>query len=81
MPGASSRPSAGAMNALAVQATGYELRFVSLFHPGRAFAFPCDAQGRMALEAMSMLARASYLRVLARVGCELAAPIVVPASN
>jgi hypothetical protein len=60
------------------QAARCELRFRSLFDPGRAFVFPCDAQGRVSLDAMSTAARESYLRVQALVGTELAAPIVAP---
>jgi hypothetical protein len=29
----------------------YEMRFRSLFDAGRGLAFPCDAQGRVALDA------------------------------
>ena len=31
---------------------GFELRFRSLFHEGRALAFACDAQGRIDLAAL-----------------------------
>ena len=32
-------------------AAAFELRFESLFDAGRAFAFPCDARGRVQVEA------------------------------
>lgn len=56
---------------------GHELRFESLTDPGRRFSFPCDAVGTVQLDAMSDAARASYHRVLALVGREYAAPVVV----
>ncbi|MBQ1762428.1 MAG: hypothetical protein IIZ92_05950 [Aquincola sp.] len=55
----------------------HELRFESLTHPGRRFAFPCDAVGTVDLATMSEAARASYQRVLALVGREYASPVVV----
>jgi len=65
------------MDASALQATGYGLRFPSLFHPGRGFVFPCDAHGRIALDALSMSQRQSYLRARSMVGEELATPVVI----
>lgn len=56
----------------------YELRFQSLFHSGRGYAFPCDAQGRVELDRLSELERANYLLACAMVGRELAAPAVRP---
>ena len=56
----------------------YELRFESLFHPGRALAFPCDAGGRVELDALSDAARRNYLYARAVVGREFATPAVVP---
>lgn len=60
-----------------LEGTGYELRYVSLFERGHAFAFPCDAQGHVAVDALSARARATYLSVHARVGREFAAPEVM----
>ncbi len=54
----------------------YELRFRSLFHEGRALAFPCDAQGRVQLDALSDRARDNYLYARTVVGREYAAPAV-----
>ncbi|GIX25891.1 MULTISPECIES: hypothetical protein [Caldimonas] len=59
-------------------ATRYELRFQSLFHPGRGLCFPCDAQGRVDLDALSDRARENYLYARAVVGREYAHPSVVP---
>lgn len=61
--------------------SGYELRFRSLFSPGRGFAFPCDAQGRIAIDTLSPAAKASYQRARQLVGCELCTPEVLPISN
>jgi hypothetical protein len=58
--------------------TGYELRFHSLFDPGRSFCFPCDSQGHVDLNSLSEQARTSYLYSRATVGHDLAAPVVQP---
>jgi hypothetical protein len=55
----------------------FELRFQSLFHPGRGMCFPCDAQGRVDLDALSDRARENYLYARAVVGREYAVPSVV----
>jgi len=55
---------------------GYELRFQSLFHEGRALAFPCDARGHVDLDALSERARGNYLYARAVVGREFATPAV-----
>ncbi|MEO8058197.1 MAG: hypothetical protein ABI671_07705 [Burkholderiales bacterium] len=57
---------------------GYEIRFQSLFKPGRALSFPCDAQGRVELDALSDRARDNYLYARAVVGREFAFPAVLP---
>jgi hypothetical protein len=57
----------------------YELRFAGLFDRGRGYAFPCDPQGQVDLNAMTERARANYLFARAMVGNELCAPIVLPA--
>jgi hypothetical protein len=54
----------------------HRLCFRSLFDSGRGYAFPCDAQGRVDLDALSDQARSNYLFARAMVGRELAAPIV-----
>lgn len=54
----------------------YEVRFRSLFDAGRGLSFPCDAQGRVALEALSAKAREYYEKAQALVGREYATPTV-----
>lgn len=54
-----------------------QLRFESLFHEGRALAFPCDDHGRVALDALSDRARRNYLYARAVVGREYAHPRVI----
>jgi hypothetical protein len=56
----------------------FELRFESLFQPGRALTFPCDECGRVELDALSDRARSNYLYARAVVGREFATPAVVP---
>jgi len=58
--------------------SGFEIRFQFLFKPGRALSFPCDAQGRVHLDALSDRARENYLYARAVVGRELAFPAVMP---
>ena len=60
------------------QSNVFQLRFQSLFDPGRGFAFPCDAQGHVDLDALSEKARNNYLYARAMVGRELATPRVEP---
>ena len=54
----------------------FQLRFRSLFDPGRGFAFPCDGSGRVDLDCLSETARNNYLYARAMVGRELEAPAV-----
>jgi hypothetical protein len=54
----------------------YELRFESLFHAGRALAFPCDARGGVLLDALSDKARQNYLFARAVVGRDYASPTI-----
>ena len=54
----------------------YELRFQSLFHSGRALAFPCDREGSVAWDAMTEGARINFLRAQGSVGREYAAPAI-----
>ena len=56
----------------------FELRFESLFHPGRALAFPCDARGCVELDSLSDPARRNYFYARTVVGREFANPAVVP---
>ncbi len=54
----------------------FELRFQSLFDAGRAFAFPCDRDGRVDLDALSERARHNYFFARGVVGRDLATPAV-----
>lgn len=59
----------------------FEVRFMSLFQQGRGMAFPCDARGRVDLDALSERARNNYLYARAMVGRDHAAPRVCPAAS
>jgi hypothetical protein len=54
----------------------YELRFTGLFDRGRGYAFPCDAQGHVDIDALSERGRANYLFARAVVGTLLSVPLV-----
>ena len=54
----------------------YELRFRSLFVEGRAFAFPCDAQGLVDMDSMSAHSLNNYLYARSVIGREVAIPAV-----
>jgi len=54
----------------------YELRFRSLFDEGRGYAFPCDAGGRVDMDALSDRARNNYFYARTVVGREFATPAV-----
>jgi hypothetical protein len=56
----------------------YELRFQSLFHDGRALAFPCDVYGQVDLDTLSEKARNNYFYARAVVGRDFAVPAVLP---
>jgi hypothetical protein len=58
------------------QPQGYVLRFDSLFREGRAYAFPCDPQGRVDMDRMSDRARNNYLFARTVVGREVTMPSV-----
>ena len=55
----------------------YELRFRSLYRPGRGYTFPCDAAGRVDMDALSEGERDSYLYARALIGGELSFPAVL----
>ena len=59
--------------------THYQLRFTSLFDPGRGYAFPCDREGHVDMDKMSERARNNYLYARAMIGREVATPAVCPA--
>ena len=54
----------------------FELRFHSLFIEGRGYAFPCDAEGHVALDGLSERARLNYFFARKCVGREFAVPAV-----
>lgn len=58
-------------------ASDFVLRFESLFHPGRALAFPCDSAGRVTMDDLAPAALQNYLYARAVVGREYATPAVV----
>ena len=61
------------------QALAHELRFDSLFHPGRGVAVPCDASGRVDMDTLTERLRNAYLAARAMVGRDYACPRVQPA--
>ena len=56
----------------------HELRFRSLFHEGRALAFPCDAHGEVQLAALSLEARENLRRAWGATGRDYAHPSIEP---
>jgi hypothetical protein len=56
----------------------FELRFASLFVPGRALAFPCDAQGHVDLETLTGRARVNYFFARGMVGRDYSQPDIWP---
>lgn len=60
--------------------TRYEMRFRSLFQEGRAYAFPCDADGRVDIDSLSDSARNNYFYARTVIGRELSMPAVQPIS-
>jgi len=55
---------------------GCELRFQSLSDPACVVAFPCDAAGRVDLDALSERARTTYFYARTVIGREFAMPAV-----
>jgi hypothetical protein len=56
--------------------SGYELRFRSLFQPGRGLSFDCDSSGNVDLDVMSERARENYLYARTVIGREYFMPVV-----
>ena len=54
----------------------HQLRFTSLFHPGRGVSVPCDAHGEVNMNDLSERLKNAYLGARALVGREYALPIV-----
>lgn len=61
---------------LTVDAPRFEVQYRSLFVPGRAMAFPCDARGRVDLDALTARARNNYHFARGMVGRDYALPCV-----
>ena len=59
-------------------ASTHELRFVSLYQPGRAVSVPCDAAGKVQLDELPERLKNAYLGARALVGKEYAFPAVEP---
>ena len=59
----------------------YELCFEDLHVAGRSYAFPCDAQGRVDLDALSERARTNYLYARALIGRTMSMPAVQSRCN
>ena len=57
---------------------GYELRFRSLFQPGRGLSFDCDSNGNVDLDALSERALENYLYARTVIGREFFIPVVQP---
>jgi hypothetical protein len=58
------------------ESASYELRFQSLFHEGRGYAFDCDADGHVDVDALSDRARMTFLTVQSLIGLDYATPAV-----
>jgi len=55
----------------------HELRFESLFRPGRGYSFPCDAMGQVDIGGLNERERGGYLRARSLVGRELTVPMLL----
>ena len=64
------------MSTSAPTSPAFELRFNSLFIAGRAYAFPCDAAGKVNLDDLSDNARNNYFYARSVVGREFLVPAV-----
>ena len=62
-------------------AAAFELRFRSLFNEGRGLSFPCDAAGRVNIDALSERARLNYFYARTVIGREYFVPAVQPGST
>jgi hypothetical protein len=59
----------------------FELCFRSLFKEGRGYAFPCDAEGHVDIDALSDKARSNYFYARTVIGREMSVPAVRPNSD
>ena len=60
----------------AVPHCSHELRFASLYHSGRGVVVPCDASGKVDMDALPERLRNAYLGARAMVGREYLFPTV-----
>ena len=56
---------------------GFHLRFRSLFREGRGYSFPCDACGRVDLDALGERVRNNFFFAHGVIGRDFAMPAVV----
>jgi hypothetical protein len=54
----------------------HELRFASLFYPGRGISVPCDESGQVDLDSLTERLRVAYFDARALVGLDYAFPRV-----
>ena len=54
----------------------HELRFQSLFNEGRGYAFPCDAEGHVNIDALGDRVRNNYFYARTFIGREFHTPAV-----
>lgn len=54
----------------------HELRFQSLFNEGRGYAFPCDAEGHVDIDALGDRVRQNYFYARTCIGREFRVPAV-----
>lgn len=54
----------------------HELRFQSLFNEGRGYAFPCDAEGHVDIDALGDSMRQNYFYARTCIGREFRIPAV-----
>ena len=63
----------------ASHAAHYELHFVNLFNRGRGYAFPCDAEGHVALADLSERGRLHYAFASAATSRDFSTPTIAVA--
>ncbi|MGR4869762.1 hypothetical protein ACIPRI_12945 [Variovorax sp. LARHSF232] len=69
---------ANAIGATRTTCAAFELRFEALYAGHRGYAFPCDAEGHVDMDALSERALQNYLYARAMMGREVAWPSVRP---
>ena len=60
----------------ATKTAHYELRFLNLFGSRGSYAFPCDAEGHVLIDALSDRCRSNYFYARTLVGNEFSSPTV-----